>query len=58
MENFIARNTTAQTRYDELRDVVVATRESISDNALQELIDRMPERCQAVIDANGMHIPF
>jgi hypothetical protein len=24
----------------------------------QELVESMPARCQAVIDANGMHIPY
>jgi len=58
MEDYIAQSTTAQMNYDELRDVVTAAWQPISDNTLQELIDRMPQRSQAVIDANSMHIPY
>ena len=56
MKDYIAQSTTVWTSYDGLRDVVSAAWQSISDNTLQEPIDRMPQRCQAVIDANGMRV--
>ena len=44
--------------YDELRRRVNEAWEAIGEDFLQELVATMPARCQAVIDANGLHIPY
>lgn len=44
--------------YDRLRAVVLEAWHSVGEDSLRELIREMPRRYQAVIDANGMHIPF
>jgi len=41
--------------YDRLRTTVIEACESITDAEIREIIRQMPERCQAVIDANGMY---
>jgi len=38
--------------YDQLR------RHVIGEEVLEDLIKKMHDRCQAVIDANGEHIPY
>ena len=44
--------------YDQLRQRVTEAWEAIGEDLLEDLIDTMPQRCQAVIDANGMYIPW
>jgi hypothetical protein len=45
--------------YDKLRKVVREAWDAVGGaEELQRLIRTMPERCQAVIDADGNHIPF
>ena len=44
--------------YDKLREVVQEAWDAISEETLAELIATMKHRCQAVIDANGMHTPW
>ncbi len=39
--------------YDRLREAVKAAWETIPQRCLDELLDSMHDRCQAVIDANG-----
>ena len=41
--------------YDQLRQAVKEAWDSITAEQLRELIDSMPKRCQAVIDADGGH---
>lgn len=41
--------------YDRLRQAVKEAWEAVCQDQLEELIDSMHDRCQAVIDANGMH---
>ena len=40
---------------DEIRRQVKEAWEAIGEETLEELLQTMPQRCQAVIDANGMH---
>ena len=47
-----------QLLYDKLREVVREAWDSISIDDLRELIDSMPERCQAVIDADSGHTKY
>lgn len=42
--------------YDQLRAAVRAAWDAMLESLLQELIDSMSARCQAVIDANGLHL--
>ena len=44
--------------YDELRAAVLAAWEAVDGAFLTELLESMPARCQAVIDANGMHTRY
>jgi hypothetical protein len=44
--------------YDKLRRYVKEAWEALPDSFWQELLDSMPARCQAVIDANGMHTKY
>ena len=41
--------------YNELRAAIQAAWEAIEESYLEELLSTMQARCQAVIDANGMH---
>ena len=41
--------------YNELRAAIQAVWEAIEESYLEELLSTMQARCQAVIDANGMH---
>lgn len=42
-----------QRSYDKLRDIVKEAWESVTSEDLMNLIRTMPERCQAVLDAEG-----
>jgi nicotinamidase-related amidase len=44
--------------YDELRAAIVAALEAVPAAYLSELLEQMPTRCQAVIDANGEHTRY
>ena len=44
--------------YDQLRRQVIEAWHAISEEVLEELVASMPLRCQAVIDANGLHTPY
>jgi hypothetical protein len=44
--------------YDNLRVYVNEAWEALPNDFLQELLASMPARCQAVIDANGMHTKY
>lgn len=47
-----------QLGYDRLRSYVKEAWEELPDEYLQELLASIPARCQAVIDANGMHTKY
>lgn len=44
--------------YNRLREYVLEAWNELPDSYLQDLLASMPQRCQAVIDANGMHIKY
>lgn len=44
--------------YDNLRVYVNEAWEALPNDFLQELLASMPARCQAVIDAKGMHTKY
>ena len=44
--------------YPRLREAVIEAWNSITDEQIKELIGTMPERCQAVIDAQGGHTKY
>jgi DDE superfamily endonuclease len=44
--------------YDELRTAILAAWEAVPTAYLTELLEGMPARCQAVIDANGEHTRY
>jgi hypothetical protein len=44
--------------YDALRAAIVAAWEAVDERYLTELLESMPQRCQAVIDANGSYTRY
>ena len=44
--------------YNQLREAVNTAWEAIPKEFLRERVESMPVRQQAVIDANGLYIPF
>ena len=44
--------------FDRLRSRVGETWDKIEGTYLRELVDSMPSRMRAVVDANGMHTRF
>jgi transposase len=49
------KDPTIHRNYNRLRAAVIEAWESITDKEIRDIIREMPERCQAVIDANGMY---
>jgi transposase len=47
-----------QRTYDQLREIVKEAWDSITIEVLRDLIESMPARCQAVIDAKGGHTKY
>jgi transposase len=59
MKDWLQENYPQETMsYDMLRRIVKEAWEAVPDLYLRELIISMPERCQAVIAANGMHTKY
>jgi len=58
MKDYLQDNFPEQMTYSQLRAAVQEAWDSITVDQLNELIDGMHDRCQAVIDAHGMHIPY
>ena len=58
MKDYIAHNFSDNLSYDALRAAVKEAWEAIGQDTLRELVASMPERCQAVIDANGLYTPY
>jgi hypothetical protein len=44
--------------YDELREAIIAAWNAVPEAYLNQLLKEMPARCQAVIDANGLHTRY
>jgi transposase len=44
--------------YDELREAIIAAWDAVPDAYLNQLLEEMPAKCQAVIDANGLHTRY
>jgi len=58
MKDYIELYYPEKMSYDALRAAVIEAWHQIGEDLLKDLIKSMPERCAAVIAANGMHIPF
>ena len=58
MKDYIAWNFPEKLSYDELRNAVLEAWDSISEEFLNGLVQEMPKRCQAVIDAKGGHTKY
>ena len=58
MKNWIQEHYPERLTYTTLRKAVREAWDSISERRLNELLDEMPARCQAVIDANGMQTKY
>ena len=58
MKDYIMNNYEEKLTYDQLRRAVNAAWEAVPELWLEELIDEMGERCQAVIDADGKYTRF
>jgi len=58
MKDYIQDNLPKRMTYAQLRAVIREAWDSITVDQLNELIDSIHARCQAVIDANGNHIPY
>lgn len=42
----------------DLKQAIVSEWDKIDSNVFKKLVESIPRRCQAVIDANGGHIPY
>ena len=58
IKNWIQENYEGNLSYDQLREAVTAAWEQISEQLLDELVEFMPARCEAVILADGMHTEY
>ena len=58
MKDYIENTFPEHMTYAQLKIAVQEAWDSITIDQLNELIDSMHDRCQAVIDANGNHIPY
>ena len=58
MKDYIEKVFPEHITYSQLRKAVQEAWDSITIDQLNELIDSMHDRCQVIIDANGMHIPY
>lgn len=58
MKDYIERHFPEDQSYDRLRAAVKEAWEAIPESFFMELLESMRDRCQAVIDANGMHTRF
>jgi hypothetical protein len=41
--------------YDEFREAIIAAWNAVPEAYLNQLLEEMPARCQAVVNANGLH---
>ncbi len=58
MKDYLQDNFSERMTFAQLRMAVQEAWDSITVDQLNELIDSMHARCQAVIDADGKQIPY
>ena len=58
MKDWITKNCLEKMSYDQLRKAVKDAWDAITPKQLQALVATMHARMEAVILANGMHIPY
>ena len=58
MKDYLENTFPEQMTYAQLRAAVQEAWDSITVDQLNELIDSMHDRCQAIIDADGKQIPY
>lgn len=58
MKDWIYKYYPEKISYDLLRKAVREAWDAVPQEELVSLVESMTARCQAVIDANGLHIPF
>jgi transposase len=58
MKNYLQDNYPENMTYNRLREAVKDAWEKVGSFTFKELIESMPERCQAVIDANGLFTKY
>jgi hypothetical protein len=58
MKNYLQDNYPENMSYDNLRAAVKDTWEKVGQFEFQELIESMPARCQAIIDAEGLFTKY
>jgi hypothetical protein len=58
MKNYLQDNYPEVMGYDQLRAAVQDAWDKVRESEFRELIESMPARCQAVIDANGLFTPY
>ena len=58
MKNYLQDNYPETMSYDTLRAAVKDTWEKVGQHEFMDLIQSMKERCQAVIDANGLFTKY
>lgn len=58
MKDWIASHYPTKMNYDQLRIAVKEAWEAVAIEELTDLVRSMKDRCQAVIDARGGHIPY
>ena len=58
MKNYLQDNFQENMSYDRLREVVKEAWANVGLHEFRELVESMPARCQAVIDANGLFTKY
>jgi hypothetical protein len=58
MKNYLQDNYPENMTYNKLREAVKDAWDKVSSFTFKELIESMPERCQAVIDANDLFTKY
>lgn len=58
MKNYLQDNYPEIVGYTQLREAVKDAWDKVGEEAFRALIESMPERCQAVIDAKGLHTKY
>ena len=58
MKDYIQKHFPDKMTYDQLRAAVLEAWDSIEQSKLDELIDEMGDRCQAVMDAEGRYTRY
>jgi hypothetical protein len=58
MKNYLQDNYPEIISYDQLRAAVKDAWEKVGQHEFEVLINSMPERCQAIIDAEGLFTKY